>query len=179
MKQPDGLIERMQNGDEKALSDLYSMYSRALAGVIHAIVKENEATEEVLQDVFTKVWNYRSTYQPGKGRFYTWLLNIARNSAIDRVRSKAYRNQKQNLNPENFVDIVATTNDLNRQTDAIGLREFVRKLPENCVKLIDLIYFKGYTQADTAEALAMPLGTVKTRMRNCIQKLREAVGIEK
>lgn len=107
--------------------------------------------------------------------FFTWILNIARNAAIDKTRSKSFKNSSKNLNADYFVDILPTQDNLNDITDAIGIAKFVEKLAENCKKVINLIYFKGYTQKEASETLEMPIGTIKTRNRNCIKELREMV----
>ncbi len=173
MDQPDLLIKELQNGNEQAFSRIYDMYSGAIYGVLYNIVRNEDDAEELLQDVFVKVWNNRTGYAPGKGRFYTWLLNIARNAAIDKTRSKSFKNSQRNLSTENFVDIVATSDSLNRFTNTIGLRKFVEALKPACIKIIELLYFKGYTQADAAETLEIPLGTLKTRNRSCMNELRK------
>jgi len=175
MEQPNILIEAMQQGNETAFSKLYSMYSEALNGIIYSIVLDEEIAEEVLQDVFVKIWNNASTYAIGKGRFFTWILNIARNTAIDRTRSKSFKNSKKNLSTANFVDILVSNDDLNKKTNAIGIKKFVDALKPACIKIIDLLFFKGYTQADAAEELEIPLGTLKTRNRTCLNDLRTIV----
>ncbi|GHC53209.1 RNA polymerase sigma factor [Ulvibacter litoralis] len=172
MEQPNSLLLEMQNGSEKAFSKIYSLYSEAILGVIYTIVQDQDVAEEVLQDVFVKVWNNSKSYNIEKGRFFTWVLNIARNASIDSVRSKAYKNSKKNLSTSNFVDILSGSDTLNQKTNAIGIKKFVDALKPACVKIIDLLFFKGYTQVDAAEALKIPLGTLKTRNRNCIQDLR-------
>lgn len=175
MEQPNSLLLEMQNGSEKAFSKVYSLYSEAILGVIYNIVQDQDLAEEILQDVFVKVWNNSKSYNVEKGRFFTWVLNIARNASIDNVRSKAFKNAKKNLNTTNFVDILAGSDNLNQKTNAIGIRKFVDALKPTCIKIIDLLFFKGYTQVDAAEALAIPLGTLKTRNRNCMQDLRSKV----
>ncbi len=175
MEQPDALIKAMQDGDENAFSRIYSIYSEALNGVIYSIVLDEAIAQEVLQDVFVKIWNNASSYTIGKGRFFTWILNIARNAAIDKTRSKSFKNTKKNLSTTNFVDILSGSDDLNKKTNAIGIRKFVEALKPTCIKIIDLLFFKGYTQADAAETLEIPLGTLKTRNRNCLNDLRSIV----
>jgi RNA polymerase sigma-70 factor (ECF subfamily) len=175
MEQPNALILEMQHGNEKAFSRIYSMYSEATFGVINTIVKDSNVAEEVLQDVFVKVWNNANSYDSTKGRFFTWLLNIARNAAIDSTRSKASKNSKKNLSTTNFVDIFMGSDSLNQKVNAIGIQKFVDALKPTCVKIIDLLFFKGYTQVDAAETLKIPLGTLKTRNRNCIKDLRTKV----
>ncbi len=168
----DVLVKAFQNKDEKAFETLYNMYSESMLGVIFNIVKDHAVAEEVLQDVFIKIWNKSDQYSLKKGRFFTWILNISRNSAIDKIRSKQFKATNKNLNSDFFVDIIESNEDLDKQTNAIGLRKFVSNLPEMCKKVIELLYFKGYTQKEASEELDMPLGTIKTNNRNCISKLR-------
>jgi len=175
MEQPNDLIIAMQNGDEKAFSRLYTMYSEAIYGIIYSIVLDEKTAEELLQDVFIKVWNNASSYSVKKGRFFTWLLNIARNTTIDKTRSKAFKNTKKNLSATNFVDILSSSDSFNRATNAIGLKKFVDALKPACIKIIDLLYFKGFTQVEASKKLELPLGTVKTRNRTCINELRAMV----
>ena len=175
MEQPNALILEMQSGNEKAFSRIYALYSDALYGIVYSIVLDEDIAEEVPQDAFIKIWNNSSSYDINKGRFFTWILNIARNTAIDKTRSKSFKNSKKNLSTTNFVDILASSDNLNNKTNAIGIKKFVDALKPACIKIIDLLYFKGYTQADAAKNLEIPLGTLKTRNRNCINDLRTIV----
>ena len=169
------LITKFQQKDQKAFEELYNMYGDSMQGVIYNIVRDNDIAEEIMQDVFIKAWNNSASYSPDKGRFFTWILNIARNAAIDKTRSKSFKNSKKNLDAEYFVDILQTSDSLDDQTDAIGIKKFVKKLAKKCIEVIELLYFKGYTQQEASEALDMPIGTVKTRNRNCIKELRTIV----
>lgn len=171
--QPDDLILRLQQKDEKAFERLYELYSESIFGVINNIVRDDGAAEEILQDVFIKVWDNSASYSSKKGRFFTWLLNIARNAAIDKTRSKDYKNQKKNLTQDYFVDILEHKSSFSSKIDAIGIKKYIEILEPICKKVIDLLFFKGYTQKEASEELDMPLGTIKTRNRICINKLRE------
>ena len=170
--QPDELILRLQQKDEKAFERLYTLYSESIFGVINSVLHDTEASEEVLQDVFIKAWDNCESYSSKKGRFFTWLLNIARNAAIDKTRSKSFKNQKKNLTQEYFVDILENKNSFSTKVDAIGIKKYIKKIGEDCKKVIDLLFFKGYTQKEASEELEIPLGTIKTRNRLCINKLR-------
>ncbi|MEZ4792477.1 MAG: sigma-70 family RNA polymerase sigma factor [Gelidibacter sp.] len=170
--QLEALITKFQQKDQKAFEELYNMYGDSMLGVIYNIVRDNDIAEEIMQDVFIKAWNNASSYSPERGRFFTWILNIARNAAIDKTRSKAFKNSKKNLDAEYFVDILQTSESLDDKTDAIGIKKFVKKLAKKCIEVIELLYFKGYTQQEASEALDMPIGTIKTRNRNCIKELR-------
>ena len=171
--QPDELISKMQQGDEKAFERIYEMYSESTFGIIYNVVRETTVAEEVLQDVFIKIWDNSNSYSRSKGRFFTWVLNIARNAAIDKIRSKDFKNKKKNLTTEFFVDVLEDQSSFSKRTDTIGLQKFVDALEPLCQKVIEFLYFKGFTQKDTAQELNMPLGTVKTRNRICVNRLRE------
>ena len=173
--QLETLVEKFKQKDVKAFESLYNMYRDSMQGVIYNIVRDNDIAEEVMQDVFIKAWHNASTYSSKKGRFFTWILNIARNAAIDKTRSKAFKKTKQNLDSDFFVDILETSESLDNSTDAIGIKKFVGKLAEKCKAVIELLYFKGYTQVEASETLNMPIGTIKTRNRNCIKELRNLV----
>lgn len=172
IKDLNTLVKRFQEKDVLAFEVLYENYYQNISGVVYNILRDQELTEEVTQDVFVKAWNNAASYSAKKGRFFTWLLNIARNAAIDKTRSKAFNQQSKNLDAQIFVDILEDQVNLDAQTDAIGIRTFVNKLADTCKKLIELLYFKGFTQKEASENLEIPLGTVKTRNRNCLNNLR-------
>ncbi len=171
--QQDGLILELQNGNQKAFERIYQLYSESVYGIIYSILKDEKIAEEILQDVFLKIWDNASSYNSDKGRFFTWILNIARNASIDHIRSKSHKNSQKNLTADNFVNILESNSNFSAKADAIGIQKYIDILKPVCKKLIDLLFFKGFTQKDAAEELDMPLGTVKTRNRACINKLRE------
>lgn len=171
----DTLVAQFQNKNQLAFEKLYTMYNRSIHGVVYNIVKDSAIADEVMQDVFIKAWKKADSYSSKKGRFFTWILNIARNAAIDKTRSKAFKQSKQNLDADNFVDIITSNDNLDRSTDAIGIKKFVTNLGHKCKEVIELLYFKGFTQKEASETLQMPIGTIKTRNRNCIQQLRDMV----
>lgn len=176
--QQDQLLELLQKKDEKSFDHLYDMYAQSLFGVIHAIVKNKAQAEDVLQEVMVKIWQKIETYDASKGRFYTWIVNIARNAAIDKYRSKAYKKQRENLSTDNFVDVIEGSYNLGKLTNAIGIKAFIEKLKPKCIKIIDLLFYKGFTHKEAAENLSIPLGTLKTRNRACINELRTLLDIK-
>lgn len=169
------LVKQFQDKNQLAFEKLYGMYSKSIHGVVYNIVKDSDIADELMQDVFIKAWKKSDTYSSKKGRFFTWILNIARNTAIDKTRSKAFKQSKQNLNADFFVDIIASHDNLDSSTDAIGIKKFVTNLGQKCKEVIELLYFKGFTQKEASETLQMPIGTIKTRNRSCIQQLRDMV----
>lgn len=158
--------------DDRAFTTLYDMYSKNLYGVIYNLIRDKEEAEDVLQEVFVKIWKNIDSYNESKGRFFTWIINIARNTTIDKLRSKGFNNSQKNLSSDNFVHLLDDSNKLTNKIDSIGIQEFVKKLKPKCIKIIDLLFFKGYTQQEASDELEIPLGTVKTQNRNCINDLR-------
>lgn len=176
------LVLRFQKKDVIAFEKLYEMYWDNICGVINTVVRDKLLAEEIAQDVFTKIWNKSDSYSPKKGRFFTWILNIARNAAIDKVRSKDYKDQQKNLSADYFVGILnsADTSDQTNEPviDTAALKKLVLNLKEKCLQIIEMLYFRGYTQKEASKELDIPLGTVKTRNRSCISKLRDNITLE-
>ena len=166
------LIPLLLKKDDRSFTLLYDNYSKSLYGVIFTLIKDREEAEDVLQEVFIKIWKNIDSYSESKGRLYTWMLNIARNTSIDKLRSKGFNNNQKNLSADNFVHILDDNSKTINQIDAIGIKEFIKKLKPKCIQIIDLLFFKGYTQQETSDELEIPLGTVKTQNRNCMNELR-------
>ncbi|MBS1534796.1 MAG: sigma-70 family RNA polymerase sigma factor [Flavobacteriaceae bacterium] len=173
----DDLLPLIRAQESRGFTLLYDMYSKSLFAVISNLIKDKEEAEDVLQEVFVKVWKNIDSYSESKGRFYTWMLNIARNSAIDKLRSKGHKNSQKNLSADNFVHLLDDNSRTNHKIDTIGIQEFVKKLKPKCIALIELLFFKGYTQQEAADELELPLGTVKTQNRSCINDLRNYLKI--
>lgn len=168
------LVQKFQEGDIKAFEELYHLYSENIQGVIFTILRDHVLAQEVCQDVFLKVWQRFDQYNASKGRFFTWVLNIARNAAIDLMRSKDYKNQKQNLPGSYFVSILEAAEPAAEAPVTSGkLRHLIGSLKQGCIELIELLYFRGYTQKEVSSDLNIPVGTVKTRLRSCISELRK------
>ena len=164
------LVTLLKDRENKAFSYLYDNYSSALYGIIYPIVNDVELANDVLQEVFINIWRKIESYDSSKGRLFTWMLNIARNASIDVLRSKSYQNSQKN---QSLMDTVNWNSSLQmQQTDTIGLYKLLEKLKEEQRVLVDLAYFKGYTHEEIAEIEGIPLGTVKTRIRNALIQLR-------
>lgn len=166
------LVLSLKAKDEQSFSYLYDNYAGALYSIVLQVVPDKELASDVLQEAFVNIWRKIESYDPGKGRLFTWMLNVARNLAIDMVRSKAYQNSQKNQEmPEgDFFEKAGASTQLS--VDNIGLRKVVDKLKAEHRTLIDLAYFKGYTHEEIAEIESLPLGTVKTRIRSALTQLR-------
>ncbi len=150
---------------------MYDNYSPALYGVIYNILHSEEASNDALQEVFVKIWNNFDSYDPERSRLYTWMMNIARNHAIDKLRSKAVKTDRELKNDKDFAQ--AAGGSQSQFTDGIGLKKLVDELEKEQKDIIELLYFKGFTQTEAAEELNIPLGTVKSRVRLAMNKLRK------
>jgi RNA polymerase sigma-70 factor (ECF subfamily) len=161
-----------QNND--AFNYLYDNYSGALFTIINQIVPDKDTAGDVLQEVFVNIWRKINSYDATKGRLFTWMLNIARNAAIDKIRSKGYRDNQRNqpiVESENSGMAMSS----NPEVTDVGLKKILTKLNEESRKLIDLSYFQGFTHEEIAKMLGIPLGTVKTRIRTAIIQLRTMI----
>jgi RNA polymerase sigma factor (sigma-70 family) len=167
------LVSALKKRDTIAIRALYDSYSGALLGVIHRIVQHDEIAEDLLQETFLRVWNSADSYDPAKGRMFTWMMNIARNLAIDKLRSREFKNASKNRDIENNVAYVEAHNKVVFNPDTMGVREMINELKPEHFEVLNMIYFKGYTHVEAAEELNIPLGTLKTRGRLAIIELRK------
>jgi RNA polymerase sigma factor (sigma-70 family) len=167
------LIALLRDQSREAFNYLYANYSAVLFGVIKRIVTDEETARDVLQEVFVKIWNNISKYDAGKGRIYTWMINIARNASIDKLRSKGEVMKGKIQTGDDIVDNAGRGMRSEQSTDTIGLKNLVAGLKPEYQNIVQLAYFKGYTMEEIGKTLDIPLGTVKTRMRHAIKLLRE------
>ena len=166
--QENDLVALLRQKDNHAFSYLYEHYSGALYGVIRQIVTDTELANDVLQETFVNIWRRMDSYDPDKGRLFTWMLNIARNAAIDKIRSKGFQQSLKQIPLDG--DMVQP--GIRPGIDDYGLKKQIHKLKDEQRLLIDLSYFQGYTHEQIAQALHIPLGTVKTRIRSALTQLR-------
>ncbi|MBK8847739.1 MAG: sigma-70 family RNA polymerase sigma factor [Bacteroidetes bacterium] len=168
----EAFVHQLREGNREAYEHLYKHYSAMLFGIILRIVKDEEDAQNLLQDCFVKVWRNMSIYDQTKGRFATWLINIARNTSIDFTRSAYSIKKTQNKSIENYaiqeMKFLQTTHE-----DAIGVKKMVHGLQPEHKQMIALMYFEGYTQQEISDEFSIPLGTVKTRTRAAMQELRK------
>ena len=166
-------MQALRNREKIAIEALYDMYSSSLFGVISRIVIDTETSEDVLQETFVKIWHSFSGYNAEKGRLFTWMVNIARNLAIDKIRSKDFKNQNKNQDIENNVTIIDSERNTTFKPELLGVKEMVGTLKPEQKVILDLVYFKGYTHVEASDELGVPLGTIKTRLRMAILELRK------
>lgn len=162
----------LQKQDKQAISLMYDRYAATLFGIVVRIVHSESLAEDVIQEVFVKAWRYGGNYEPSKGTIFTWLLNIARNTAIDKTRSVEF---KQSGKIQTLDQLVYVHNRLTIEfnPDLIGLDKIVKQLEEKYRIIVELIFFRGFTHHEVTEHLDIPLGTVKSRLRIALRELRK------
>ena len=176
---PDALIvQRIADGDRSALADLYDRYCDVVYSLAYRVVGSSSDAEDVVQDVFTQAWRQAARYDAGRASAIAWLLNMTRTRAIDRLRADKTRNRVSA--DESRVESARAGGE-DQEQQAIGsqrasrLRTALERLGDAQRRAIDLAYFRGLTHAEIATELNEPLGTVKTRIRSGLMKLRDAL----
>jgi RNA polymerase sigma factor (sigma-70 family) len=146
-------------------------------GVILRIVRKEEVAEEVLQDVFLKIWERFANYDASKGKLFTWMINVARNQAIDKTRSREIIKEQKTTGIEKSVSRIDNSGYVEQRIEDIGVKDILKSLSEDQRFVVEHLYLKGYSQSELAEEFNIPLGTVKTRLRLAMQQLRMSLGL--
>lgn len=178
------LLAAITRREEGAIAALYDRYGGLAYGLAYRILGERGLAEDVVQDAFLSVWRRAISFQTGRGSVRTWLLSIVHHRAIDRVRGTAGRARQDA--PLDELDRAVSAEDPWREVDTSLQRDVLKQglaaLPDSQRRTIELAYFDGYTQHQIAEMMAVPVGTVKGRMRLGLQKLRGVlvgIGVER
>lgn len=171
------LIDRLRQKDRSALEYLYDHYAGALFGIVSRILKDDVVAEEVLQDVFVRIWERIHLYDSKKGRLFTWMLKLARNQAIDKTRSREISQVRKTGDIDLYVHTVDRQNQTELSVETIGLPEVLSLLSEEHRFVVVNLYLNGYTQSELAEEYDIPLGTVKTRLRAAMTELRKLLRV--
>ncbi len=173
------LALRLQRREPDAMRDLYDRFGRLAYSVILSIVRDAAIAEDLVQETFLRVWNRAQAFEAGRGALGPWLLAIARNRAIDHIRSVSSRMERNSFefdareHPSMFVDM---ERDVFNTDHARIIRAAIAKLNPNQQKVIELAYYEGLSQTEMAERMGEPLGTVKTWVRSALKHLRDELG---
>jgi RNA polymerase sigma-70 factor, ECF subfamily len=172
------IIEQLQHRDPDGLAAAYDRYGRAAYSLLLRIVRDQAIAEDLTQELFLRLWNRSGVFDPQRGALGVWLLSIARNMGIDHVRSAQARFSSR-LRPMEHVEAIYLSSDPLMDESRIQnqeiIREAFRALSADERQLIELAYFEGLSQSEMAEKLHQPLGTVKSRVRAALARLRSAV----
>ncbi len=170
-------IQEFQAGNPAGLTYIYDAYSGALYGVLLKMTRNPDLSHDLLQDAFTKMWQQRKKYDADKGALYTWMINLTRNLCIDYLRSK--RNKNSDKNQELAPLVYGIEGKSPFDPSHIGVEELLNHLPTEQREVLHLSYFEGYTQKEISEERDIPLGTVKSRAKAALDKLRKMFSKEK
>lgn len=166
------IVALLAKKDRQAVSLAYKHYGANLYGVVLRIVGNENDAQEVIQDTFVKIWKNAGKYDATKGRLFTWMINIARRTAIDKTRGAQYKATKRTDSMDGERNFENEWGKSDRIVD-VGLRKVVDSLDPKYQRIIDLIYYQGYTQTEVQKELDIPLGTVKSRVRLAMNELRK------
>ncbi len=166
------LVAALKQHRNEAYKYLYMHYRAALYNNILQVIPGQEQAADVLQEVFVTIWKKIDLYDENKGRLFTWMLKLTRNMAINQTRKKNFKVHHKNEDIDNYVSVIEQKNNEQASINYIGLRQQVHKLRPEYKDVLELSYFQGFKQEEIAAALKIPLGTVKTRLRNAIIELR-------
>lgn len=171
------LLQAIARRDETALGSLYDRYRLILFGLLVRILSSREEAEDILQEVFLQVWRRAADFDERRGKPFTWLVTLARSRAIDRLRQLASRGRVANAAAKETTEEVSDAAlDAIRSEQREVVSRALAELPEEQRRALLLAYFEGLTQTEIATRIGAPLGTVKTRMRSGMIKLRELLG---
>ena len=174
---PDAdLLRAVAQGDEESLAAIYDRYRTILFGLLFRILGNRAEAEDVLQEVFVQVWQKARDFDENRGKAFTWLVTLARSRAIDRLRSLGSRSRTIEAATKESADAVgdAIEDAINNERGEV-VRAALKELPEEQRAALLMAYFDGFSQSEIAERTNTPLGTVKTRMRTGMTKLREVL----
>jgi RNA polymerase sigma-70 factor, ECF subfamily len=172
MSSDTALMERVVERDESALATLYDRYAGMLSSVLNRILRDTQAAEEILQDIFYQLWRTAAEFDPQRGSLPGWLMVIARNRAISRLRRR--RPEEGNQLVENKVVLPFNLESTAAQQQLLDrVKTALESLPKEQRTAVELAYFEGLTHSEIAQRTGDPLGTVKTRLRSAVETLKQ------
>ncbi len=171
----EDLILAIAQGDQGALSDLYARYSAVMMAVAYKVLGNRREAEDILHDVFLEVWKKAGDYDSGRGQVRTWLLIRVRSRSLDLCKS-AGRSRSVSLEDVRMAERASSDGDPSVGLDRLAVREALAALPEKQQAVLELAYFKGMSSSEIAEALSIPIGTVKSRAATALSALRDRLG---
>jgi RNA polymerase sigma-70 factor, ECF subfamily len=177
------LIRRVCEADEAALGALYDRWNRSVFSLVLQVLKDPDEAEDIVEETFWQAWKKAPSYDSSRGAVSTWLLTIARRKALDRLRARTRQREESLDAVEGFVSLASSTPDPSQLAEGAERRAdlitALDDLPDDQRRVLELGYFSGLSQSEIAEKIGEPLGTVKTRMRLAMQKLREPLAMHR
>jgi len=172
------LVDGLKAGQKTAFDYLYTHYSAALTGIALRYTGDKELSEEVVHDSFLKIWKGIEKYDPAHGKLFTWMARICRNTALDTKRAKGFKGRKRTESLTNTVITNDKTPTTSLNIETIGIVDLLKDIDDPQADVIRSLYLEGNTQTQASEDLGIPLGTVKTRLRLGMKKIRQNLGLK-
>lgn len=166
------IVLELKAQNQLSFNRLYLKYASMLLGVISKLVSSREVAEDILQDTFIKIWKSIDQYDEEKGRLFTWMACLARNTAKDYLKGKNFAKSIRNDDIDSMYSKINDFHYSRYNIDVIGLRELMGVLSDSQKQILNLVYFQGYTQLEVSDKLHIPLGTVKSKIRLAVKELR-------
>lgn len=164
----------LQSDSAEDFKQLYKKFSAALFGILLKIVHDEDIAKDVLQDAFIKIWANRYKYDSSRGTIFTWMLNVTRNQAIDYLRSKQHSVKSQSISVDNFVGVLQDgLGSFKPDFSGDSTADLLKGLDPELNNLMTMVYIQGYTQQEVSDQTGVPLGTIKSRIRLAVQKIRK------
>ena len=169
MAGPDTLLHRLAAGDRRSLGEVYDRYAALVNGLVLRILRDRSDAEDVVQEVFVQVWKQAARFDPARGSLTAWICTIARTRALDRLRHRTSRREQTS-------DTALEASEAPRTEEALAVRKALEALSAEQRRALELAYYEGLTQTEIAARLGEPLGTIKTRIRTGLMRLRDLLG---
>lgn len=173
------LLDRIAKGDKAAFADLYDALAPRVFGLVKRLLVDHSQSEEVTQEIFLEVWQSATRFDPNKGQATSWILTMAHRRAVDRVRaSQSSRDRDLKIGVRDYdtgFDHVAESTEIRIESEKV--RGAMQRLTELQRQAISLAYYGGYSHSEVSEMLSVPIGTVKTRLRDGMIRLRDEMGV--
>jgi RNA polymerase sigma-70 factor (ECF subfamily) len=173
----DDLLTAVARGDERAYDAVYDLTSGWVLGIARKVLRDPALAEEVMQEVMLEVWRLASRFDPARGSGISWVMTLAHRRAVDRVRSERSHAVRELRAATAVIDYDDVTEAVEASLDAERVQRCLASLTSLQRECVSLAYYSGYTYAEVAELLGVPAGTVKTRMRDGLIKLRDCLGV--
>jgi RNA polymerase sigma-70 factor (ECF subfamily) len=177
-RQLNALLPAVARGDERAFEAVYDQVSGWVLGIVRRVVRDPAQSEEVMQEVLLEVWRNASRFDPALGSGAAWVMTLAHRRAVDRVRSERSLASREQRGATAVIDYDDVTETVHARLDRERVRRCLESLTELQRECVRLAYYSGYTYREVAELLGVPAGTVKTRMRDGLIRLRDCLGVE-
>ena len=176
-KDLDTLLKLVARGDQGAFEALYERLARPAYGLVRKVLRDPAQSEEVVQEVLLEVWRTAARFDPARGGAATWVLTIAHRRAVDRVRSETAAAERERRAQRDAATLDAGTDSFEASLDAVALRRCLEGLSDVQRQSITLAYYGGYTYPEVAKLLEVALGTIKSRIRDGLNRLRDCLGV--